>query len=121
MPGAENGTQLLSNVVAAHQAHPDITFEGFLFKQGAGDMQNRAQAESWGVKYLSIVDSTRGAAIVPSDLPFIHGTGRVDGFPDDISGIDPADRVCLVGEAVCPVKGSGGNTEVWMLLKPREA
>ena len=85
----ENGAELHDRVLAAYEAHPDITFEGFIYKQGAGDMQNRAKAESWGEKYLSIVDFYRSAAIVPNDLPFIHATPRVDGFPDDISDIDP--------------------------------
>jgi hypothetical protein len=33
-------------------------------------MGNRANAESWGEKFLSIVDFTRNAAFVPDDLPF---------------------------------------------------
>ncbi len=87
--GGENGAELHDRVLAAFQAHSDITLEGFLFKQGAGDMHNRTQAESWGEKYLSIVVFYRSAAIVPNDLPFIHGTVRSGDFPDDISGIDP--------------------------------
>ncbi len=80
---------LFDNVDDAFAAHPDITFEGFLFKQGAADMQNRTLAVSWGERYLTLVDDTRGLSFIPNDLTFVHASPRVGEFPDDLTGFDP--------------------------------
>ncbi|CAH0990682.1 hypothetical protein SIN8267_00776 [Sinobacterium norvegicum] len=93
VPGGENAAVLVSNITAAIQAHPDITFEGFLYKQGAADGRRRVTAEVWGENFLSIVDAFRNNGITPNTLPFLVGTTRgtadIDAFPDDITDLDP--------------------------------
>ena len=90
VPGGTNHTELFAtSLLLAYAAHPDITFQGFLFDQGIADMKTLADAESWDEKYLSLVDHTRSNIIVPNDLPFIHATIRREGLPDDFGGIDP--------------------------------
>ncbi len=89
VPSADLGQELGARVRAAYLAHPDVTFEGFLFQQGGADMQQRAKAESWDEKYVSIVDFARSAPQVPDDMPFLHGTYRQDPFPDNFDGFDP--------------------------------
>lgn len=89
IPTGENFAVLQSNITAALLARPDITFEGFLYHQGGGDSRTREQAESWGDDFVSIVDFTRAVGPVPTDLPFLVATPRVEGFPDDITGLDP--------------------------------
>jgi hypothetical protein len=89
IPAGENAAVLQSNISAALLAGPDITFEGFLYHQGGGDSRTREQAESWGSDFVSIVDFTRAAAPIAGDLTFLVATARVDGFPDDITDLDP--------------------------------
>ena len=89
IPTGENFAVLQSNITAALLARPDITLEGFLYHQGGGDSRTREQAEGWGDDFVSIVDFTRAVGPVPTDLPFLVATPRVEGFPDDITGLDP--------------------------------
>ncbi len=92
VPGGENNAVLVANVAAALQAGTDITFEGFLYKQGGGDSRNRTLADAWGENFLSIVDTTRSAGVIGDDLPFLLATGRGtsdNAFPDDITDFDP--------------------------------
>jgi hypothetical protein len=92
VPGGENSAVLVANVAAALQAGTDITFEGFLYKQGGGDSRNRTLADAWGENFLSIVDTTRSAGVIGDDLPFLLATGRGtsdNAFPDDITDFDP--------------------------------
>jgi hypothetical protein len=92
IPGGENSAALVANVVGALQAGTDITFEGFLYKQAGGDSRNRTLADAWGENFLSIVDTTRSAGVIPNDLPFLLATSRGtsdNGFPDDLTGFDP--------------------------------
>jgi len=92
IPGGENNAVLIANVAAALQAGTDITFEGLLYKQGGGDSRNRTSADAWGENFLSIVDTTRSAGVIPNDLPFLLATSRGtsdNGFPDDITDFDP--------------------------------
>ena len=93
IPGGENYAVLAENVRAALQARSDITFEGFLYKQAGGDSKNSGLAESWGDNFLTLVDTTRSAGVIPDDLPFLlannRGTADVDSFPDDLSDFDP--------------------------------
>jgi hypothetical protein len=92
VPGGENSAVLVANVAAALQAGTDITFEGFLYKQGGGDSRNRTLADAWGENFLSIVDTTRSAGVIPNDLPFLLATSRGtsdNAFPDDITDFDP--------------------------------
>ena len=92
VPGGENNAVLVANVAAALQAGTDITFEGFLYKQGGGDSRNRTLADAWGENFLSIVDTTRSAGVIPNDLPFLLATSRGtsdNAFPDDITDFDP--------------------------------
>jgi hypothetical protein len=92
IPGGENSAVLVANVAAALQAGTDITFEGFLYKQGGGDSRNRTLADAWGENFLSIVDTTRSAGVIPNDLPFLLATSRGtsdNAFPDDITDFDP--------------------------------
>lgn len=91
IPGGENSAVLVSNITAAFQAHSDITFEGYLYKQGGGDANNRNSAEAWGDNFLSIVDAFRNHPVIPDDFPFLVASPRGDGdvFPDDITDFDP--------------------------------
>lgn len=91
IPDGENSAVLAANVAAALQAHPNASFEGFLYKQGAGDSRSRNLAEAWGDNFLSIVDYTRGVGVIPDDLPFLLAStrGQGDAFPDDLSDLDP--------------------------------
>jgi len=93
VPGGENLDLLYANIIAAYRAHPDITFEGFLYKQGAADANRRHTAEIWGDNFLSIVDFFRNIWLIPDELPFLVGTTRgtadAESFPDDITDFDP--------------------------------
>lgn len=93
IPGGANSAVMVSNLTAAFQAHSDITFEGFLYKQGAADANNRTTADAWGDNFLSIVDAFRNHPAIPDDLPFLlgntRGTADPEAFPDDITDFDP--------------------------------
>ena len=93
IPGGENSAVLVSNITAAFQAHSDITFEGFLYKQGGGDSKDRNSAEAWGGNFLSIVDAFRNNWVTANTLPFLlastRGDADADTFPDDLSVFDP--------------------------------
>lgn len=89
VPTGENFAVLESNLAAAYLARPDITIEGFLYHQGGGDSRDRTKAESWGAKFVSLVDYARGAGPISSDLPFFVATPRAGDFPDDLTDFDP--------------------------------
>ena len=94
IPGGENFAVLAENVTAAFQARSDITFEGFLYKQGGGDARNRELAEAWSDHFLTLVDSTRSLDIIPDDLLFLlanlRGKNGVNDLPDDLTDFDPS-------------------------------
>jgi hypothetical protein len=76
--------KLLEKVEAARQAR-DIEILGFLWLQGGGDTKNADVAREYLDNLKSLVAALRKETKVV-DLPFIYGTTRIEGIPDDLTG-----------------------------------
>jgi Ca2+-binding EF-hand superfamily protein len=66
----------------------DLEIVGFLWLQGGGDMKKVDVAKEYLDNLKSLVDAVRrdtGAR----DLPFVYGTSRQAGIPDDLSDLVP--------------------------------
>jgi hypothetical protein len=66
----------------------DIEIAGFLWLQGGGDMKNADVAKEYLENLKSLVASVRKDTAV-ADLPFIYGSPRAEGIPDDLTGFQP--------------------------------
>lgn len=66
----------------------DIEIVGFLWLQGGGDMKSAAVAKEYLDNLSSLVNAVRKTTGEP-DLPFIYGSSRQAGIPDDLSGLKP--------------------------------
>ena len=67
----------------------DIEIVGFLWLQGGGDMKKVDVAKEYLDNLKSLVATIR-KDIGVSDLPFIYGSPRKAGIPDDLSDLVPA-------------------------------
>ena len=79
--------QLMAKVEQASKAH-DLEIVGFLWLQGGGDMKKVDVAKEYLDNLKSLVSAVRKATDEP-DLPFIFGSSRQAGIPDDLSGLKP--------------------------------
>ena len=73
--------KLMQKVEQARKAR-DIEIVGFLWLQGGGDMKKADVAKEYLDNLKSLVAAVRKATGEP-DLPFIYGTARIEGIPDD--------------------------------------
>ena len=76
--------KLTEKVAAAKQAR-DIEIVGFLWLQGGGDMKKADVASEYLDNLKSLVAAVRKETGV-ADLPFVYGTTRIEGIPDDLTG-----------------------------------
>jgi Ca2+-binding EF-hand superfamily protein len=79
--------RLMEKVEQASKAR-DIEIVGFLWLQGGGDMKHADVAKEYLDNLKSLVAAVRKATGV-SDLPFIYGTARIRGIPDDLTDFKP--------------------------------
>ena len=79
--------KLMEKVDAAKNSR-DIEIVGFLWLQGGGDMKNVDVAKEYLDNLKSLVAAVRKATDQPN-LPFIYGSSRQAGVPDDLSGLEP--------------------------------
>jgi Ca2+-binding EF-hand superfamily protein len=80
--------KLMEKVEQARKAR-DIEIVGFLWLQGGGDMKKVDVAKEYLDNLKSLVATVRKETGV-SDLPFIYGSPRQTGIPDDLSDLVPA-------------------------------
>lgn len=66
----------------------NIEMVGLLWLQGGGDMKKVDVAKEYLENLKSLVAAVRRATGV-ADLPFIYGSPRVEGIPDDLSSFEP--------------------------------
>jgi len=79
--------QLMEKIQHARKAR-DIEIVGFLWLQGGGDMKKVDVAKEYLGNLKSLVVAVRNATGV-ADLPFIYGSARREGIPDDLSDLVP--------------------------------
>jgi Ca2+-binding EF-hand superfamily protein len=79
--------KLMAKVDQARKAR-DIEIVGFLWLQGGGDMKKVDVAKEYLGNLKSLVFAVRNATGV-ADLPFIYGSARREGIPDDLSDLVP--------------------------------
>jgi Ca2+-binding EF-hand superfamily protein len=79
--------KLMEKSGAAKNAR-DIEIVGFLWLQGGGDTKNVDVAKEYLDNLKSLVAAVRKDTGV-ADLPFIYGSSRVEGIPDDLTGFKP--------------------------------
>ena len=78
---------LMEKVEAAKKAG-DIEIVGFLWLQGGGDMRKVDVAKEYLDNLKSLVAAVRKDLGVP-DLPFVYGSARQPGIPDDLTDLVP--------------------------------
>ncbi len=78
----------LMDKVDAAQEDRDVEIVGFLWLQGGGDMRKVDVAKEYLTNLKSIVAAVRIGTDV-ADLPFVYGTPRQAGIPDDLSDLVP--------------------------------
>lgn len=79
--------KLMEKVEQAKKSR-DIEIVGFLWLQGGGDMKKVDVAKEYLDNLKSLVLAVRRATGV-ADLPFIYGSSRRTGIPDDLSDLVP--------------------------------
>ena len=79
--------KLMAKVDQASTAR-DIEIVGFLWLQGGGDMKKVDVAKEYLENLKSLVTAVREDTDV-ADLPFIYGTTRIEGIPDDLTDFKP--------------------------------
>ena len=78
--------KLMEKVDQAQKAR-DIEVVGFLWLQGGGDTKNADVAKEYLDNLKSLVAAVRKETGVP-DLPFVYGTTRIEGIPDDLTDFE---------------------------------
>jgi Ca2+-binding EF-hand superfamily protein len=79
--------KLMEKVEQASNARA-IEIVGFLWLQGGGDTKKADVAKEYLDNLKSLVAAVRKATGEP-DLPFIYGTARIEGIPDDLTDFKP--------------------------------
>jgi Carbohydrate esterase, sialic acid-specific acetylesterase len=79
---------ILMDKVDQAQKQRDIEIVGLLWLQGGGDMKKADVAKEYLDNLKSLVAAVREASGV-ADLPFIYGSSRHKGIPDDLSNLKP--------------------------------
>jgi len=95
--------KLMAKVDQASKAR-DIEIVGFLWLQGGGDTKNADVAREYLDNLKSVVAAVREDTGV-ADLPFIYGTTRIDGIPDDLTDFEE------------PKNLPPGRPGAWLVLK----
>ncbi|MCK5174613.1 MAG: hypothetical protein KAR47_14565, partial [Planctomycetes bacterium] len=67
----------------------DCEVMGFVWQQGGKDMKNIVTGRQYLANLTELVEGLREETGV-SDLPFVLGSYRFDGMPDDLTDFDPA-------------------------------
>lgn len=80
--------KVLTDKVNAAREAADCDVRGFLWQQGAKDMNSLVTAKAYLKNLSELVKGLRRETGV-ADLPLILGTYRSDGVPDDVSDLDP--------------------------------
>ena len=83
--------QLIEKIKQADEAR-DIEIVGFLWLQGGGDTKNADVASEYLDNLKSLVSSVREATGI-ADLPFIYGTVRSEGVPDDLTDFEEPEEL----------------------------
>ena len=95
--------KLIEKVEQAEKAR-DIEIVGFLWLQGGGDTKNADVAREYLDNLKSVVGSVRKDTGVRT-LPFIYGTTRIEGIPDDLTNFEE------------PKNSPPGRPGAWLVLK----
>jgi Ca2+-binding EF-hand superfamily protein len=82
----------------------DIEIVAFLWLQGGGDTKNADVAKEYLDNLKSLVAAVRKATGKP-DLPFIYGTTRIEGIPDELTDFE------------APKNLPPGRPGAWLVLK----
>jgi hypothetical protein len=96
-------TKLMDKVDQASKAR-DIEIVGFLWLQGGGDTKNADVAREYLDNLKSLVFAVRKETGV-ADLPFIYGTARIEGIPDDLTNVEEPENL------------PPGRPGAWLVLK----
>lgn len=81
--------KLMQQVDEARKAR-DVEIVGFLWLQGGGDMKKVDVAKEYLENLKSLVTAVRNETGVAA-LPFLYGSFRQAGIPDDLAGFEPPD------------------------------
>jgi hypothetical protein len=82
----------------------DIEIVGFLWLQGGGDTKNADVAKEYLDNLKTVVAAVRNETRV-ADLPFIYGSTRIEGIPDDLTDFEE------------PKNLPPGRPGAWLVLK----
>jgi Ca2+-binding EF-hand superfamily protein len=80
--------RLMEKVDQAKKAG-DVEIAGFLWHQGGGDMKNVDVAREYLDNLKALVAAVRNDTGI-ADLPFLYGSPRREGIPDDLSDLVPS-------------------------------
>jgi D-amino peptidase len=94
----------LMEKVAEASKDRDIDIVGFLWLQGGGDTKNADVAKEYLDNLKSVVATVRENTGV-ADLPFLYGTTRIEGIPDDLTNFEE------------PKNLPPGRPGAWLVLK----
>ena len=95
--------KLMEKVEAAKKSR-DIEIVGFLWLQGGGDTKNADVAKEYLDNLKSVVAAVRKDTGV-AELPFVYGTTRIEGIPDDLTDFEE------------PKNLPPGRPGAWLVLK----
>ncbi len=95
---------ILMDKVDQAKKQRDIEVMGFLWLQGGGDTKNADVAKEYLDNLKSLVAAVREASGV-ADLPFVYGTTRIEGIPDDLTDFEE------------PKNLPPGRPGAWLVLK----
>jgi len=95
-PGGANRTMLANRIAGAVSGGEALVFEGALLQQGTSDAATLAAATAWGDDFVAAISALRTSPVIPTDLPVLYVSERRDGYPDDVSAVDPAAMVGLL-------------------------
>ena len=95
--------KLMEKVDQASEAR-DIEIMGFLWLQGGGDTKNADVAKEYLDNLKSVVAAVRKDTGI-ADLPFVYGTTRIEGIPDDLTDFEE------------PKNLPPGRPGAWLVLK----
>jgi hypothetical protein len=79
----------LMKKVGEARASAECEIVGFVWMQGGADMKDESLAKEYLSNLKALVEGVRKETGVP-DLPFILGSYRPAGTPDDLTGLDPS-------------------------------
>jgi hypothetical protein len=95
--------KLMAKVDEARKVR-EIEVVGFLWLQGGGDTKSADVAREYLDNLKALVAAVRKSTGI-ADLPFIYGTTRIEGIPDDLTDLD------------VPKNLTPGRPGAWLVLK----